>query len=107
MEYAFISPKEAFMKMDMVRSLVQDLVQSNPVFLSRSGSKETIANFFGSDFAIETEEDAADIRKQPYQLFPLRDTAPHGYRVLIEYGFCNEEPVYPGAPCSNVEFICV
>ena len=107
MQFDFYSPKTACIKLNEVKKPVQDFVQSDPVFPCRSGSKEFVAKAFGSKVIVDSEEDAADIRRQPFQLYPLSDIAPNGYTILIEDGYFNDEPMYSGAPCSNVEFICV
>ena len=107
MQYGFYSPKTACTKLDKVKKPVQDFVQSGPAFPSMSGSKELVAKAFRSEVIVDSEEDAADIRRQPFRLFPLSDIAPNGYKLFIEEGYFNNEPLYSGAPCSNVEFICV
>lgn len=83
------------------------LLKSNPVFLQRSGARELILKEFKSKVEIGSEDDAADIRRQPFRLFPLKPNPPDGYRLLIQDEFFRDEPLFEGAPCTYVEFIVV
>lgn len=83
------------------------LLKSNPVFLRRSGTREFISKGLKSKIEIGSEDDAADIRRQPFRLFPLKPNPPNGYRLLIQNEFFKDEPLFEGAPCTYVDMITV
>lgn len=83
------------------------LLKSNPVFLRRSGAREFISKGLKSKIEIGSEDDAADIRRQPFRLFLLKPNPPNGYRLLIQNEFFKDEPLFEGAPCTYVDIITV
>lgn len=107
MRFDFVTTKNPSALFREAQQAYDNYAKCNPVFLRRSGSKEAISQGMRSGVEISSEEDAADVRRKPYQLFPLRENPPNGYRIKIHKDYYLDDPLYENAPCTYIELISV